>query len=203
MYISPHASWRSWKWWRRHEPAWLIFLLANFSERSVAAARFYMEKYVHPGLDISAVDDFTLDWRYGNSSEMQDGVYWDAPFGFILYYKNAPVAVIGFKVARSRIVITQLQGIAEGKSKAGLYKIRWEQFLVGYLIHFVRDHRRSARTSFAIMPARKLRWWCKWAHERISPFELRDLRRRLQRRYDGTAKELGFRFSGWSNQWVC
>jgi len=127
------------------------------------------------GLKIS----FT-NWRVWNGEGYRrpsPSIYWDCPFGIILYFADNPIACIGFDLACEIVIVDQIQGVRNKEND--LRKLRWERFLVRLV---TEASRRLGYKEVRISPANKNRWW---RIDREQSFKLR---------YDVTAQREGFKF---------
>lgn len=117
----------------------------------------------------------TGDWR---------GFWWDTVSALVLMRGSVRLAAIGFRTQGGIITVRQIQG-AEGVTQY-LRPLRWERILVEALVFLgqVAGRYREVR----ILSAHKTGWYgvSRKSYDR-------DFRQGMRRRYDGTARALGFR----------
>ena len=113
--------------------------------------------------------------------------FYDAKFAFILATLWRPLACIAFDVypRSGRICIRQIQGKGGVKSKLSLF--RWEKFLVFCVLEYAR---KNGFKEVFIQAAKANRWKEKNAQ---SLAEISERSERLKKRYDVTAKRMGFK----------
>lgn len=103
-------------------------------------------------------------------------IYWDAPFGIVLFYNRSPVGSIGFFIKGKRIIVNQIQGV-RGSSEL-LRCLRWERLLLRLIIECAGS---LGYRTVEVQPSRKNEWI---RFDRKESFKLR---------YDITATREGLR----------
>ncbi len=109
-------------------------------------------------------------WRGRKVSEHMN---WDAPIRFGLWHKGKPIAGMAVEMTLFGIYIRQLQGVSKAAIPAEL--IAWPLVLTEGCMSFAREQGMSYVRLGLV--------------DRTRHFESKNLRKRLIRRYDGTARK--------------
>ena len=137
------------------------------------------------------------------------GICWEAPATIVVYVNKKPLVGMGVEFRGSNLCIRQLQGVPSASIPASLQK--WPAMFVtgamNFLLntekyHVVRLYAADQRFSYKNPVFDDDR-----PTEHVYEKRTAELRQRLRRRYDGTAKQLGFtkrsrRFWEWTLELV-
>lgn len=117
---------------------------------------------------------------------------WEAPVAILLYYRNKPIFGIGLEIYKKKIHIRQLQGISGVKFPKKIKGL--PAVCVGAIVDFAKQQNFSE--------VRLYRAHCDMFYQEphlpnLPEGKTRDevvneIRQRMRRRYDGTARQLGF-----------
>jgi hypothetical protein len=140
---------------------------------------------------VSTVLYFHRGYGLGESTETHKTLYWEAPLTFTLWGKDGPVAGMAVEFRPNALCIRQLQGVA-GTSLSPQERDWPKKFVQACIslalwtgIRYVRVY-RADQSLFYHFPD-----FSRKTIEDISAAEKKH-RERMRRRYDGTARQLGF-----------
>lgn len=117
---------------------------------------------------------------------------WETPVAILLYYRNKPLFGVGLEIYKKKIYIRQLQGIAGTKFPKKIKDL--PATCVTAIVDFAKQEKFSK--------VRLYRAHCDMFYQ--DPFlpdipegktkdeMVNEIRQRMRRRYDGTARQLGF-----------
>jgi hypothetical protein len=192
------SKWRWWKIWRWDEPGMHRKLEALFVSGGgcLILERAYAK---NKGARSESTHDFHYQWV--PIHDYTDGVFWSTPFGITLEIEGKAVARVGFFAHRRYCFISRIQG-EKGQSKY-LRGWRWDFFLVEAVIGIAKE---LGCREVRIQEASRNFWYSKreTSSEEIFITDEDEEKHKaiLRRRYNETAKSLGFIPSLDGRYWV-
>ena len=155
-------------------------------------------------LDAESAAHYSATFRYGYSFEPDPDnvdVYWDTRNGLILKHDGKAIAILGFKARKDCLTVMQVQGVKNSKSQ--LVPLRWQQFLVAYLM---RLGGKAGYREMRIIQASDSNYYSQIANvadpQSVTPREEELRKKRLQTNHDGTARSMGFKLDRRGKIWT-
>ena len=142
--------------------------------------------------DVTTCVYFGPGYGYGESTEERRAFYWEAPLAIAVWTNQGPTIGIGLEVRGRVLCVRQLQGVAGVQIPESLKK--WPQLFVQTCIDFAERTRTFGEVR--LYKADQSLYY-KYPDIRVGEDEslaeaIRSHQKRMRRRYDGTARQLGF-----------
>lgn len=145
---------------------------------------------------------YSLMYGPGKCSITRRLVCWDAPLGIAIWNSRSPMIAMAVEIKDGFLCIRQLQGVARRKVPEQIRD--WPKRFVRAAIRFARLSGlkgvrlyRAHTSSFYWFPALKV------PKGAIYKDVLETHRQRMRRRYDGTARQMGFSMKKDYGEWLC
>ena len=123
---------------------------------------------------------------YGEESKKKKTIYWEAPIAITLWSKGTPIAGMALELRGRSLCIRQLQGVSGVRFRGALHA--WPRLFVQAVI---RTAKRANMQSVRLYRANQSLFYL-FPSDIHTREEFVSYRKRMERRYDGTARELGF-----------
>ncbi len=166
--------------WQKARCLWYF----QFSARKRRLNKIFQETlpaYARRGTPAATLERYTVKFRrhFGTGHRPFFGrLYWDASFGIALSIDERVIAIIGFSPIEDAVIIPQIQGV-RGNERELSHTLRWERLLIDLLTRVTRNS--GAYKEIRMISATQSFW-----------YQYGDLGKRMARRYDGTAFDMGF-----------
>lgn len=187
--------------WLRWKKQFCYFYLNQRTLRvfnKLAARSFYMSSPVRQAT-------ITLMYQPGTCSVANDRIVWEAPAGFAIWDEKQPMFAMAVELRKGFLCIRQLQGVPGRPLPPNLRD--WPRRFVRAAMRFARlTGLRGVRLYRAHTCAfyRRPYFEDPPSLDETSPAEyLKEYRQRMRRRYDGTARQMGFVMKKDYGEWLC
>ena len=135
-------------------------------------------------------------------TDVEDGkVYWESPLGVTVWNEHGPVCSLGVEYWNDTLCIRQLQGVAGARAPSDFKD--WPRVFVDACVETARRMGmrrvrlyRADQSLFYSFPS--LEDVPNGEYDRV----VAELRNRMRRRYDGTARQMGFAMKRRWGEWV-
>ncbi|MES2931847.1 MAG: hypothetical protein V4682_04120 [Patescibacteria group bacterium] len=147
----------------------------------------------------------TLMYQPGTCSVAEDRIVWEAAAGFAIWDEKLPLFAMAMEIRKGFLCIRQLQGVPDRPTPPDLRD--WPKRFVQVAMRFAR---LTGLKGVRLYRAHTCRFY-RWPYFADLPDMdeaglteyLKEYRQRMRRRYDGTARQMGFTMKKDYGEWLC
>jgi hypothetical protein len=147
----------------------------------------------------------TLMYQPGTCSVAEDRIVWEAAAGFAVWDEELPMFAMALEIRKGFLCVRQLQGVPGRPVPSDLRD--WPRRFVQVAMRFAR---LAGLKGVRLYRAHTCAFYQRPYFEDPPPMDesqsveyLKEFRRRMRRRYDGTARQLGFVLNKDYGEWLC
>lgn len=178
-------TWRNFQCWRFGKTA------RNQEDRLYELSKYFLGEFISTDKTINYIEYHTqlsLGYPTKESGERFSEICWEAPICFTIFHGSEPLVGIGMEFRGAVLCIWQFQGVSGARIPETIR--RWPALFVEGAKKFVSETRDMS--SIRIYAADQ-RVAYKYPVGDLSDAQMQKYQQGLRRRYDGTARQQGFK----------